>query len=115
LVCFAVLEFGWLFYAKAGVQESVRSGCRAGATIPAIEDPLPVLVAEERIRAGLVSRGLDCGDSGSGCTVRVSRALSSPNEVLICRAWAPFRSISGLVPAPEHVEAHSYVLLELQR
>jgi hypothetical protein len=115
LFCFAILEVGWLFYSKVGVQESVRTGCESGAAIPAIEDPLPIQTAEERIRARLDSYGVDCDERGHTCTIQVSRALSSPNEVLICRAWAPYSSITGLVPAPEYIDAHSYVLLELQR
>lgn len=115
LVFFGILEMGWLFYLQASVQESVRHACRLGATIPAADSPQPVDEAEAMLLEGLDLRGIDCISSGHDCTIRVYTALTSPDEMLVCRAWVPYRGLTGLIPGPDYLDAHSYVLMEVQR
>ncbi len=112
LFFFGIMEMGWLFWNQVAVQESVRQACRAGAVVPAIDEPLAEHTARWELQDRLRAFGVPCA---SGCVLEAYQMLGPPEELLVCRADVPYRGLTGAVPMPETLRAQATVFLELQR
>jgi Flp pilus assembly protein TadG len=114
-----IFEWGWYFFLRIQVINSVRSGCRQGAVVPATDDPAPDQVANSAIQgmlSGSSMMGADCNDpSDDRCTISTSTSGSSPTEMVVCEVVVEYPGLTGMVPVPSELRASSIAHIELQR
>jgi len=114
-----IFEYGFYFFMRSVVSQSVRDGCRSGAVIPPSDSPDPASTAEDSIASQMRAysfMGADCaaGDDDR-CDIQTQFSGSSPSEVLVCTMEIGFGGITGAVPVPDTISYSSMVLLEVQR
>ncbi|MFT5686226.1 MAG: hypothetical protein ACI8RZ_007182 [Myxococcota bacterium] len=110
-----LLEFSWLFFTRSGLNAAAREGCRAGVLVDPEEIPDPEQVATEATDEWLARYHIRCASEGARCIVSTEYIDKSPIESLRCTVTLDYRTLTGLVPAPETLKAVSEMRLERQR
>ena len=105
-----IIEFGWHFFVQSGASWALRSGCRAGAVVPADGNP--------EVRTDLVTRdllaqaGIDCGGAGTTCAIDASLHEDPDGTTLRCEIALEVPPLMGLVPVPEQIVAATSMMRE---
>lgn len=115
LLLAGLLEFSWLFFTRSGLNAAAREGCRAGILVHPDEIPDPEQVAIEAADEWLSRYDIRCAGEGARCTVTTEYVGEDPIESLRCTISLDYRTLTGLVPAPERLKAVSEMRLERQR
>jgi len=114
ILVFGMMEFSWAFFMRAGVINSVRSGCRDGSVVHPDDDPSAT--AEVSIQDNLQLYTIDCDDLNTTCQITTALSGSSPTEQVDCEVQVNYEPIlGGLVTAPTQILASTSMVLELQR
>jgi hypothetical protein len=112
-------EYGFYFFMRATVAQSVREGCRSGSVVAHDENPGPQETAEQGIARGMASTnfmGADCESvDDDRCTVSVSFSGSSPSELIVCTMEVAYGGITGAIPVPEQISYSSFSMMEVQQ
>ena len=88
ILVFGMMEFSWAFFMRAGVINSVRSGCRDGSVVHPDDDPSAT--AEVSIQDNLQLYTIDCDDLNTVRSRRLSAAARQPS-----RSTARYRSTTS--------------------
>lgn len=111
-----IIEYCWLSYQLASVNEAVAMGCRTASLIDPGEDELDssavINTATMAIGKAYATNGPGCG---TGCTITASLVNSRPQRSVQCSMNAPYPSLTGFVPAPSTLTTKAIVRLEYQR
>lgn len=114
-----IFEYGFYFFMRSVVSQSVRDGCRSGAVIPPSDSPDPATTAEETIGESMRAYAFMGADCGSGdderCDIQAQYSGASPSELLVCNMEISFGGITGAVPVPDSISYSSMAMLEVQR
>jgi len=114
LLVFGMMEYGWAFFMRTGVINSVRAGCRTAVVVHPDDDPAEV--AEQTIEQNLLIYTIDCSDLNTTCNITTGLSGTSPTEQIDCEVDVNYEPImAGLITAPTQVQAATSMVLELQR
>lgn len=106
-----IMEFGWVFFQRTAVQESMRQGCRYGATLdPAVDDIDGEVEALTLTALGGLAVRCDAGD----CVISAEVEGDFPTQRLRCLASVRHRAFVNLLPMPERLSSGYLYYLEVQ-
>lgn len=110
-IVIGIMEFGWVFFQRTAVQESMRQGCRYGATLDPAVDDIDGEV-ESRTLTALGGLGVVC-DAGD-CQISADVEGTFPTQRLRCQASVRHRAFVNLLPMPERLSSGYLYYLEVQ-
>ena len=106
-----IMEFGWVFFQRTAVQESMRQGCRYGATLdPAVDDIDGEVESLTLTALGGLGVRCDAGD----CVISAEVEGAFPTQRLRCLASVRHRAFVNLLPMPERLSSGYLYYLEVQ-
>lgn len=105
-----MVDYGWVFFQQANLDNTVHRGCRQGA----VTDPVradPEVVARTRMEADLERLNVACG---AGCVINIETRGVYPAISMFCDIRAPYTGLFGLVPTPDFINASTLMRYEWQ-
>lgn len=110
LVLAIFIDYGWVFFQKAMLDNAIQSGCRQGAiTDPETADPMTV--ADGAISSTMSRLGSPCdGD----CTITLEDRGATPALSLYCEVDQEYTPLFGMVPTPDRLQSSTLMRFEWQ-
>lgn len=94
IMMFAIAEYSWYMFQKAGVVDAARVGCRAAAQLdPRIDDIASV--ASARVQEELERAGIPCG--GGDCGITITDLQDDDPARVTCEVVVAFEPLTGML------------------